>query len=70
MHAKNLLFLVPSCENTWNRPEPLYSPIAQQVWVVETVTIIIGIIVCYYYVKHTVISAVNTGDPKYCRNII
>lgn len=45
MHAKNLLFLVPSCENIWNRQEPLYSPRAQQVWIVETVTIIIGIIV-------------------------
>lgn len=28
-----------------NRQEPLYSPRAQQVWIVETITIIIGIIV-------------------------
>ena len=25
---------------------------------------------CYYYVKRTVVAAVNTGDLKYCRNII
>lgn len=33
------------CENSRNRQEPLYSPWAQQVWIAETVTIIIGIIV-------------------------
>lgn len=45
MHAKNLLFMVPPRRNVWNKQEPLYSPRAQQVWIVETVTIIIGIIV-------------------------
>lgn len=45
MHAKNLLFLVPPRGNVRNRQESLYSPRAQQVWIVETVTIIIGIIV-------------------------
>lgn len=35
-----------------------------------TVTIIIGVIVCYYYAKHTVAAAVKFGVSKYCRNII